>query len=135
MIVVYVAFTVAVTEWRNKYRRLQTQMDDAFNTKAVDALLNFETVKYFCAEEHIAAVYDASLADVQTANIISQRSLSLLNAGQNAIISFGVALAMGLAGRRVLDGGMTVGDFVLVNVYILQVGPEPPQTSNLKPKT
>lgn len=121
VIVVYVSFTVTVTEWRNKYRRVQTQMDDAFNTKAVDALLNFETVKYFCAEQHIADVYDESLKAVQDANIASQQSLSLLNAGQNAIISFGVAGAMWLAGREVVNGGMTVGDFVLVNVYILQL--------------
>ena len=73
------------------------------------------------AEHHISQVYDESLAAVQEANIVSQQSLSLLNAGQNAIISGGVALAMWLAGRGVVDGSMSVGDFVLVNVYILQL--------------
>lgn len=120
-IVAYIAFTVLVTEWRNKYRRLQTQSDDAFNQKAIDSLLNFETVKYFCAEQHISDVYDSSLIQVADANIASQTSLSLLNVGQNLIISAGVACAMMLAGKQVVAGRMTVGDFVLVQVFILQL--------------
>lgn len=116
VIVAYVTFTISITEWRNKYRRIQTQNDDAFNQKAIDSLLNFETVKYFCAEQHISEVYDSSLIAVADANIASQVSLSLLNAGQNFIISAGVALAMMLAGRQASQGKMSVGDFVLINV-------------------
>lgn len=99
----------------------QKQNDDAFNQKAVDALLNFETVKYFCAEQHISDVYDQSLIAVADASIASQTSLSVLNVGQNLIISAGVALAMLLAGQQAARGRMSVGDFVLVNVYILQL--------------
>lgn len=121
VMVMYIATTIIVTEWRNKYRRLATEADDAFNQSAVDALLNFETVLLFCAQDHISDMYDQSLKAVAAASIDSQLSLSLLNILQNAVISFGVALAMALAGREVVAGTMSIGDFVLVNVFILQV--------------
>ena len=92
--------------------------DDAFNQQAVDSLLNFETVLYFNAQDHISAQYDTSLKAVADANIDSQLSLSLLNILQNAVISVGVALAMGIAGHEVKKGKMTVGDFVLVQVFV-----------------
>ena len=100
---------------------MATEADDAFNQQAVDSLLNFETVLYFNAQEHISEQYDTSLKAVAAANIDSQLSLSLLNILQNAVISVGVALAMGIAGHEVKKGKMTVGDFVLVQVFILQL--------------
>ena len=100
---------------------MATEADDAFNQQAVDSLLNFETVLYFNAQEHISEQYDTSLKAVAAANIDSQLSLSLLNILQNAVISVGVALAMGIAGHEVKKGRMTVGDFVLVQVFILQL--------------
>ena len=111
VMILYIATTIIVTEWRNKYRRLATEADDAFNQKAVDALLNFETVLLFCAQDHISEMYDQSLQAVAAASIDSQLSLSLLNILQNAVISFGVALAMALAGREVVAGTMSIGDF------------------------
>jgi ABC-type transport system involved in Fe-S cluster assembly fused permease/ATPase subunit len=117
----YVAVTIGVTEWRNKYRRKATEAEDAFSQQAVDALLNFETVLLFNAEKHISGVYDKSLQAVAEANIESQLSLSLLNVLQNFCISFGVALALFLAGRRVLAGTMSIGDFILVQQFILQL--------------
>jgi hypothetical protein len=97
---------------------MATEADDAFNQQAVDSLLNFETVLYFNAQEHISEQYDTSLKAVAAANIDSQLSLSLLNILQNAVISVGVALAMGIAGHEVKKGKMTVGDFVLVQVFV-----------------
>ena len=117
----YVAVTIGVTEWRNKYRRKATEAEDAFSQQAVDALLNFETVLLFNAEKHISGVYDKSLQAVAEASIESQLSLSLLNVLQNFCISFGVALALFLAGRRVLAGTMSIGDFILVQQFILQL--------------
>jgi len=117
----YFFFTVVCTEWRNKFRRTMTEKDDQFNQKATDSLINFETVKLFNGEDECARVYDESLAAYQDASIQSQQSLSLLNMGQNVIISAGVASAMYLAGWQVSSGDMTVGDFVLIQVYILQL--------------
>ena len=117
----YVAFTFTTTEWRNRFRRQMNEKDDQFNQKALDSLINFETVKYFNAEEHMKETYNTYLKEYQTAILLSQQSLSLLNIGQNAIVSLGVGLAMLLAGRQVVSGTMGVGDFVLVNVYILQL--------------
>jgi ATP-binding cassette subfamily B protein len=117
----YVGVTIAITEWRNEYRRRATEAEDAFSQQAVDALLNFETVLLFNAEQHISGVYDKSLRAVAKASIESQLSLSLLNVLQNFCISFGVALALMLAGKRVVNGTMTVGDFILVAQFILQL--------------
>ena len=121
VIAAYIGFTIPFTEWRNKFRRQQTEADDVFNQKATDSLLNFETVKLFCAEPHIAHVYDVALAKTQAASLRTTQSLTGLNLGQAAIITVGITLSLALAAREVLDGKMTVGDFVLVNSYILQL--------------
>ncbi|HBU97753.1 ABCB family ABC transporter ATP-binding protein/permease, partial [Thalassospira lucentensis] len=120
-IVIYIAFTLIVTEWRMKFRREMNQRDDEANTKAIDSLINYETVKYFNNEPHEARRYDAALRGYETAAVLSQVSLSKLNIGQGAIIAVGLVLNMLLAAKGVQDGNMTVGDFVLVNTYLLQL--------------
>jgi ATP-binding cassette, subfamily B, heavy metal transporter len=120
-IVAYVWFTLGLTEWRINFRRQMNENDQAAATKAVDSLLNFETVKYFNNEAHEAARYDVALRAYEIAAIRSRTSLALLNVGQSVIIAIGVCLIMGLAARGVLAGRMTVGDFVLVNAYLVQL--------------
>jgi ABC-type transport system involved in Fe-S cluster assembly, permease and ATPase components len=117
----YIAYTFFVSEWRIQFRRAMNETDSKANTKAVDSLLNYETVKYFGNEEHEARRYDAALASYETAAVQSQRSLSLLNVGQSAIISLGLAVVMAMAARGIVNGTMTLGDFVLVNTYLLQL--------------
>ena len=117
----YIAYTFFVSEWRIQFRRAMNETDSKANTKAVDSLLNYETVKYFGNEEHEARRYDAALASYETAAVQSQRSLSLLNVGQSAIISLGLAVVMAMAARGIVKGTMTLGDFVLVNTYLLQL--------------
>jgi len=117
----YVSYTLGVTEWRTKFRRIMNEKDNDANNKAVDSLLNFETVKYFCNEEHEAQRYDGALQGRMGAAVTSQESLAVLNIGQAAIIGIGSVSVMLLAGKRVIDGHMTVGDFVMVNTYILQL--------------
>ena len=121
IIAVYFAFTLTTTNWRDRYRRVMNEKDNEFNQKSVDALLNFETVKYFNAEQHEERRYDAALKEYTVANTRTQQSLAVLNAGQNLIISFGIALALYLAARQVLSEDMTVGDFVMVQAFILQL--------------
>ena len=120
-IVIYIAFTLVVTEWRMKFRREMNKRDDEANTKAIDSLINYETVKYFNNEPHEAKRYDAALRGYETAAVLSQVSLSKLNIGQGAIIAVGLVLNMLLAAKGVQEGNMTVGDFVLVNTYLLQL--------------
>ena len=120
-IVAYVAFTLTMSDWRVKYRRAMNAKDGEANTKAIDSLLNFETVKYFGNEEHERARYDVALAGYERAAVQSQTSLTLLNLGQGLIIGMGLAALMALAGQGVLDGRLTVGDFVLVNAFLLQL--------------
>ncbi len=120
-LVVYVAWTLIVTEWRLKFRREMNETDSEANTKAIDSLLNFETVKYFGNEEHEAKRFDGALQSYENAAIKSGTSLAFLNIGQAIIISGGVTAAMIFAGFGVVNGTMTVGDFVLVNAYLLQV--------------
>ena len=117
----YVAYTLAVTEWRLKYRRRMNETDQEANTRAIDSLLNYETVKYFGNEEYEARRYDESLERYERASVSSRTSLSLLNIGQAAIIGIGLGVLMTMAGRGVLAGNMTVGDFVLVNTYLIQL--------------
>ena len=117
----YITFTLVVTEWRLKYRREMNRRDTDANTKAIDSLLNYETVKYFSNEEHEAARYDRSLAGYEKAAIKSQVTLSLLNVGQGAIIGLGLFAIMTLAARGVAAGTMTVGDFVVVNTFMIQL--------------
>ncbi len=120
-IVIYIAYTLFVTEWRTKYRRTMNETDSEASTKAIDSLLNFETVKYFGNEEHEAARYDKALCRYEQAAVQSKVTLSLLNIGQGAIIAIGLTAVMIMAAQGVADGSMTVGDFVLVNAYLVQL--------------
>jgi ATP-binding cassette, subfamily B, heavy metal transporter len=120
-VVVYIAFTFAITEWRMKFRITMNVMDSKANTQAIDSLINYETVKYFGNEGYEARRYDESLAGWEDAATKSQTSLSGLNFGQGAIIAVGVTAMMLLAGQGVVDGTMTLGDLVLVNAFLLQL--------------
>jgi ABC-type transport system involved in Fe-S cluster assembly fused permease/ATPase subunit len=117
----YVWYTLAVTEWRTKYRRQMNESDQSANTKAVDSLLNFETVKYFNNEEHEARRYDVALQSYEQAAVKSRTTLATLNVGQAFIIAVGVTVMMTMAAYGVAGGTMTVGDFVLVNAYLIQL--------------
>lgn len=117
----YIAFTMVVTEWRLKFRRRMNEQDQTANTRAIDSLLNFETVKYFGNEAHEAERYDGSLRRYEDAAVASRSSLSLLNVGQGFIIAGGLIALMSMAGYGVKSGAMTVGDFVLVNTYLIQL--------------
>ncbi len=117
----YVYFTFAVTNWRTKFRRSMNDRDTEANTKAIDSLLNYETVKYFGNEEHEYRRYDISLAAYQTEAIKSQGSLSLLNIGQGFIIGICILATMYMSAAGVANGTYTTGDFVLVNTLLLQL--------------
>jgi ATP-binding cassette subfamily B protein len=117
----YIAFTVQVTEWRLKIRRAMNESDERANTRAVDSLLNYETVKYFGNETHESNRYDRALAGYEKAAVQSTVTLSLLNLGQAVIISVGLAVVMYQAALGITAGTMTVGDFVLVNTYLIQL--------------
>ena len=117
----YVWFTFAITEWRIKFRRAMNESDSEASTKAIDSLLNFETVKYFGNEEHEARRFDGALRIYEKAAVKSETSLAFLNVGQTAIISIGVSVMMIMAAVEVRAGRMTVGDFVLVNSYLIQL--------------
>lgn len=119
--VIYVTFTLLITEWRMKYRRRMNDMDSKANTRAIDSLLNFETVKYFGNEEYEAQRYDKSMAEWEVAAIKSQTSLASLNIGQGTIIAMGITLLMLMAAQGVVDKQMTLGDLVLINTYLLQM--------------
>ena len=121
VLVGYVAWTVRVTEWRTRYYRASVEADTAASASAVDSLLNYETVKYFNNEEHEAQRYDASLRRMEEANVKSYKTLAVLNVGQAAIIAVGVTVLMGKAADGVVNGGLSVGDLVLVNAYLLQM--------------
>ena len=120
-IAVYIAFTLTVTEWRLKYRRRMNEKDSEANTKAIDSLLNYETVKYFGNEAHEGRRFDASRRLYEQAAVQSKTSLSLLNIGQGFIIAIGLTGITIMAGNEVAAGSMTIGDFVLVNTYLLQL--------------
>jgi ATP-binding cassette subfamily B protein len=120
-ILAYIWFSLAITEWRMKFRREMNEMDSEANTKAIDSLLNYETVKYFGNEEHEARRFDSSMQRYERAAVKSTTSLSLLNIGQGAIIAVGLTAIMVMAGRGVVKGTMTIGDFVLVNSYLVQL--------------
>jgi ATP-binding cassette, subfamily B, heavy metal transporter len=117
----YIYFTFSITNWRTKFRRSMNDRDTEANTKAIDSILNFETVKYFGNEEHEYKRYDTSLEQYQNEAVKSQASLSLLNIGQGIIIGIGQVSVMWLAGRGVLDKTLTIGDFVLANTLLLQL--------------
>src|SRR5271165_5353541 len=120
-IVLYIAFTFLVTYWRVRFRRDMNERNSEANTKAIDSLLNFETVKYFADEEHEARRYDAALAAYERAAVQSEPPLAALNLGQGVIIAVGLVGVMLLAGEGVAARTMTVGDFVLVNAYLIQL--------------
>jgi ATP-binding cassette subfamily B protein len=117
----YIYYTLLITEWRLKYRRQMNETDQEANTRAIDSLLNYETVKYFGNEQYEASRFDQALARYERASVASKSSLSLLNIGQAAIIGTGLAILMTMAGRGVMSGALTVGDFVLVNTYLIQL--------------
>jgi len=120
-LVVYIAFTVGITNWRLKYRRAMNETDAAANARAIDSLLNYETVKYFNNEAYEAERLDRDLRRAEEASIRSEISLAWLNAGQSFIIAIGVTAMMGLAAQGVADKSMTIGDLVLVNAFLLQL--------------
>jgi ABC-type transport system involved in Fe-S cluster assembly fused permease/ATPase subunit len=120
-VAIYIAYTLAITEWRTKFRRQMNETDQEAATRAIDSLLNYETVKYFSAEEHEARRFDTALQRYERAAVKSQVSLSVLNIGQAAVISLGLTAVMWLAGRGIVEGRMTLGDFVLVNTYLVQL--------------
>ena len=118
---VYIVFTVSITEWRTKFRRQANEFDSAAHTKAVDSLLNYETVKYFNNEKFEASRYDESLERLREARLKSQTTLSLLNSGQQLIIASGLVAMLWRATQGVVDGSMTLGDLVMVNAFTIQV--------------
>ncbi len=120
-IAIYVTYTFRVTEWRVKLRRQMNDQDTDANQKAIDSLLNFETVKYFNAEEREASRYDRAMEQYETASVKSGQSLSFLNAGQSFIITCGLVIVMVMASLGVQRGALTVGDFVMVNAYMIQI--------------
>ncbi|HEX4233915.1 MAG TPA: ABC transporter ATP-binding protein/permease [Caldimonas sp.] len=120
-LVIYIAFTVTVTEWRTAFRRAMNEQDSKANTKALDALLNYETVKYFSNEGFEQARYDDNLRHLESASIKSQTSLSMLNLGQSLIIATAVTLLVWRATVGVVAGTMTLGDLVLVNALMIQL--------------
>ncbi len=117
----YVTFTLIVTEWRMKFRRTMNEMDSKANTRAIDSLLNFETVKYFGNEDFEAQRYDGNLKSWEKAAVQNQTSLASLNIGQGSIIAIGITALMMMAGQGVVAGEMTLGDLVLINTYLLQM--------------
>src|SRR6187397_2878580 len=117
----YVLFTITITEWRTHFRRQMNELDSKANTRAIDSLLNYETVKYFGNEEWEAQRYDESLQNWEKAAVRSQTSLSALNIGQSVIIAVAVTLIMWRATVGVVNGSMTVGDLVLVNAFMIQL--------------
>ena len=120
-LVTYIAFTVVVTEWRTHFRRTMNDLDSKANTKAVDSLINYETVKYFGNEDYEAVRYDEGLKHYETAAVRSQTSLSVLNTGQSSIIAIAVSLILWRATLGVIGGTMTLGDLVLVNSFMIQL--------------
>ena len=120
-VVIYTGFTLSVTEWRIKFRRRMNEADEGAATRAVDSLLNYETVKYFSAEEIEAKRYSEALSKYEIAAVQSRTSLSVVNVGQGLIISSGLALVMGMAGHDIYNGNISIGSFVVVNTYLIQL--------------
>ena len=120
-VALYIVFSIAVTEWRTAHVRRMNELDSKANTRAIDSLLNYETVKYFTNEEFEARRYDNELAGWEREALKTQYSLSTLNSGQAFIIALGVTAMLLLAGSEVVHGRMTLGDFIMVNAYMLQL--------------
>jgi ATP-binding cassette subfamily B protein len=117
----YITFTVVVTEWRTHFRRTMNDLDSKANTKAIDSLINYETVKYFGNEDYEAKRYDQGLQSYENAAVRSQTSLSVLNTGQSLIIATAVTLILWRATEGVIAGTMSLGDLVLVNSFMIQL--------------
>ncbi|MNQ50616.1 Lipid A export ATP-binding/permease protein MsbA [compost metagenome] len=120
-LVLYITFTVTVTEWRTQFRKTMNELDSMAQSRAVDSLLNYETVKYFNNEEFEAKRYDASLDRYRKAAIKSQRTLSMLNTGQQLLIAVSLVLMLWRATSGVVEGRMTLGDLVMVNAFMIQL--------------
>jgi ATP-binding cassette subfamily B protein len=120
-LIVYITFTLFITEWRMIFRRTMNDMDSKANTRAIDSLLNYETVKYFGNEDYEARRYDEHMSKWETSAVQNQTSLATLNAGQSAIIAIGMTALMLLASNGVVKGELTIGDLVLINVFMLQL--------------
>ena len=117
----YITFTVTVTEWRTKFRKEMNELDSSAHSRAIDSLLNYETVKYFNNENFEAKRYDENLDRYRKAAVKSQRTLSLLNTGQQLIIAIGLVAMLWRATQGVVDGRMTLGDLVMVNAFMIQL--------------
>ena len=120
-VLLYVAFSITVTEWRTQFVRKANQLDSKANTRAIDSLLNYETVKYFGNEAHEAAEYDRFLSDWEQAQQQNRMSLGALNVGQSLIVAGSLTAMMVIAAQGVARGGMTLGDFVAINAYVVQL--------------
>jgi ATP-binding cassette subfamily B protein len=120
-LIVYISFTISMTEWRTQFRKRMNEMDSKAHTRAIDSLLNYETVKYFNNEEFEARRYDENLERYRRAALTSQRTLSILNAGQQLIIASGLVAMLWRATQGVVDGRMTLGDLVMVNAFMIQI--------------
>ncbi|MEL0083788.1 MAG: ABC transporter ATP-binding protein/permease, partial [Gammaproteobacteria bacterium] len=120
-VALFIIFTFVVTEWRTRHRRRMHESDGQATTRAVDSLLNYETVKYFGTEAHEAQQYDRSMGRYESAAVDTQVSLSLLNTGQEIIVAVGLVSVMVMAGFGVADGELSLGDFVLVNTFMIQL--------------
>ena len=120
-LVLYIFFTLVVTEWRMVFRRTMNDMDSKANTRAIDSLINYETVKYFGNERFEANRYDEHMKIWERAAVRNQTSLAYLNIGQGAVIAIGVTILMTMASREVIAGTMSIGDLVLVNAFMLQL--------------
>jgi ATP-binding cassette subfamily B protein len=120
-VALYMWFTYVATEWRIGIRRMMNESDTDANTKAIDSLLNFETVKYFSAEARESARYDRSMARYEGASVQAYTSLAVLNAGQAAIFTVGLTVAMGMCAYGISQGTHTIGDFVMINAMMIQL--------------
>ncbi|QHE84444.1 ABCB family ABC transporter ATP-binding protein/permease [Hydrogenophaga sp. BPS33] len=120
-LVLYVTFTVTVTEWRTKFRRQMNELESTSQSRAIDSLLNYETVKYFNNEQFEAHRYDAALEKLRRARIKSQTTLSMLNAGQQVVIAVALVLMLWRATQGVVSGELTLGDLVMVNAFMIQL--------------
>ena len=120
-LVVYITFTISMTAWRTQFRRRMNELDSTAHTRAIDSLLNYETVKYFNNEAFEAGRYAENLERYRRAALASQRTLSMLNAGQQCIIATGLVAMLWRATQGVVDGRMTLGDLVMVNAFMIQI--------------
>jgi ATP-binding cassette subfamily B protein len=120
-VVIYIAYTMLVTEWRIKFRRIMNEEDSRANTRAIDSLLNYETVKYFGNEMHEARRFDSAMRGYEGASVKNQQSLALLNIGQAIIISLGLSAVMLMTAGGIISGALTMGTFVMANTYLMQL--------------